>query len=138
LLSTKDEKVMLPILVDEATALVAAFRLAGQSAPVPFSQDLSAVLVRQLGAQVTEVWIDGVRQTEAQGRILLRQGQRALSVPSLPADAVLLALEQRARIFAPPRLLKDAGIRLEDLNRVGRDARKKDEGVGGSGEVDTL
>jgi hypothetical protein len=83
-----------------------------------------------------EVRLEGVRQTEARGRVLLKQGGRALTVNTLPGDAVLLAMAQGARIYAPPRLVKEAGISREDLDKARRNRGKQEpeEGVGGSGQ----
>jgi len=59
-LVTKDRGTVLPIFVDESSAVAIAFRLAHRTSPHPQAPDLMDSMLTQLGGQLMEVRIDRV------------------------------------------------------------------------------
>jgi len=130
-LSTQDGKMVLPIFVDESAAVAIAFRLAHLRSPQPLSQDLLGSMVTELGAKVTEVRIDDLRDDIYVGRIFLKQGKRQMTLSARPSDSIAMALDGQARIRVTRKVLDEAGISREEIDALrGEDG----PGVGGSGE----
>jgi uncharacterized protein len=129
-LSTQDGKMVLPIFVDESAAVAIAFRLAHLRSPQPLSQDLLGSMVQELGAKVTEVRIDDLRDDVYVGRVFLTQGKRQMALDARPSDSIAMALDGQARIRVTRKVLDAAGISREEINSL-RDG--DGPGVGGSG-----
>jgi hypothetical protein len=127
-LVSKDQKVLLPIFVDESSAVSIAFRLAHVSSPHPLAQDLLDQMLVELGGELTEVRIDRIEDTIVQGRVLITQGGRKLSLEARPSDSISMALTCGAKIFATRAVLQEAGLTSEDMDRL-----RQEPGVGGSG-----
>ncbi|MCY1078630.1 bifunctional nuclease family protein [Archangium lansingense] len=131
-LTTKDGDMVLPIFVDESAAVAIAFRLAHLRPPQPLSQDLLGSVVTELGAKVTEVRIDDLRDDIYTGRIFLEQGKRKVTLDARPSDSIAMALDGEARIMVTRKVLDEAGITREEIDSL----RESGPGVGGSGEPD--
>ena len=132
-LSTQDGKMVLPIFVDESAAVAIAFRLAHLRSPQPLSQDLLGSMVQELGAKVTEVRIDDLRDDVYVGRVFLSQGKRQMALNARPSDSIAMALDGQARIRVTRKVLDAAGISRDEINSL-RDG--DGPGVGGSGGED--
>nr|WP_239578353.1 bifunctional nuclease family protein [Archangium primigenium] len=132
-LSTSDGKMVLPIFVDESAAVAIAFRLAHLRSPQPLSQDLLGSMVTELGAKVTEVRIDDLRDDVYVGRIFLTQGKKQMTLNARPSDSIAMALDGQARIRVTRKVLDAAGITREEIDSLrGGDG----PGVGGGGDAD--
>ena len=130
-LTTQDGTVVLPIFVDESAAVAIAFRLAHLRSPQPLSQDLLGSMVTELGAKVTEVRIDDLKDDIYVGRVFLEQGPRKMTLDARPSDSIAMALDGRARIRVTRKVLDEAGISREDINAM---RGGSGPGVGGSGD----
>ncbi len=128
-LATSDGTVVLPIFVDESAAVAIAFRLAHLRSPQPMSQDLLGSVLSELGAKVTEVRIDDLRDDIYVGRIFLEQGAKKLTINARPSDSIAAALDGRARIRVTRKVLDEAGITRGEIDAL----RDGAPGVGGSG-----
>ncbi|WP_342374105.1 bifunctional nuclease family protein [Myxococcus stipitatus] len=128
-LTTKDQEMLLPVFVDEAAAVSIAFRLAEREPPQPLAQDLLDDVVDQLGAKVTEVRIDDLRDNVYSGRVFLEQGAKKLTLEARPSDSIAMALSSHARIRVTRKVLTLAGISRDEVEAL----QKGGPGVGGSG-----
>lgn len=128
-LTTKDQEMLLPVFVDEASAVSVAFRLAEREPPQPLAQDLLDDVVDQLGAKVTEVRIDDLRDNVYSGRVFLEQGAKKLTLEARPSDSIAMALSSHARIRVTRKVLTLAGISRDEIEAL----QKGGPGVGGSG-----
>lgn len=127
-LTTKDRGIVLPVFVDEASAVSIAFRLADRNPPQPLAQDLLDDVVKQLGAKVTEVRIDDLRDNVYSGRVFLQQGKRKMTLDARPSDSIAMALTSHARIRVTRKVLTLAGISRDEIEGL-----QGGPGVGGSG-----
>jgi bifunctional DNase/RNase len=127
-LTTKSRDIVLPVFVDEASAVSIAFRLAEREPPQPLAQDLLDDVVEQLGARVTEVRIDDLRDNVYSGRVFLEQGKRKMTLDARPSDSIAMALTSHARIRVTRKVLTMAGISRDEI-----DGLQGGPGVGGSG-----
>ncbi|MFP2925426.1 bifunctional nuclease family protein [Pyxidicoccus sp. 3LG] len=128
-LTTKDRAIVLPVFVDEASAVSIAFRLADRDPPQPLAQDLLDDVVKELGGKVTEVRIDDLRDNVYSGRVFLEQGKRKMTLDARPSDSIAMALTSHARIRVTRKVLTLAGISREEIEGL----QQGEPGVGGSG-----
>ncbi len=128
-LTTKDRAIVLPVFVDEASAVSIAFRLAEREPPQPLAQDLLDDVVAKLGGRVTEVRIDDLRDNVYSGRVFLEQGKRKMTLDARPSDSIAMALTSHARIRVTRKVLALAGISRDEIESL----REGGPGVGGSG-----
>ncbi|WP_426757423.1 bifunctional nuclease family protein [Myxococcus sp. Y35] len=131
-LATKDKGIVLPVFVDEASAISIAFRLAQRQPPQPLAQDLLDDVVSELGGKVTEVRIDDLRDNVYSGRVFLEQGKRKMTLEARPSDSIAMALSSDARIRVTRKVLTLAGITREEIEGL----QQEGPGVGGSGPLD--
>lgn len=136
LLVSKDQAFMLPLFVTEEAAVSIAFRLAERESPHPLSADLMDSMVDKMGGKVTRIEIDDVQDDVYTSHIVIEQGEKQLNLSARPSDAIAMALTGKARIFAAPKVLAEAGITRDELEslREGMPLPDDDFGVGGSGE----
>lgn len=127
-LISKDRDTVLPIFVDEGAAVAIAFRLAHRTPPHPLAHDLLDRVVTELGGTVTEIRIDAIQDQIYQGRVFISQGQKHLQLNARPSDSISMALANGAKIFASKKVLAEAGITREEIDRL-----REHNGVGGSG-----
>lgn len=132
-LVAKGSGTVLPIFVDESSAVAIAFRLAHRESPHPLAQDLLDRVVETLGGKVTEVRIDDVKEDVFQGRVFISQGEKKLELDARPSDSIAMALTRGAKIFATQKVLVEAGISREEIDELKRQG-PPGPGVGGSGE----
>lgn len=128
-LTTKDRAIVLPVFVDEASAVSIAFRLAEREPPQPLAQDLLDDVVAKLGGRVTEVRIDDLRDNVYSGRVFLEQGKRKMTLDARPSDSIAMALTSHARIRVTRKVLTLAGINRDEIESL----QEGGPGVGGSG-----
>lgn len=141
-LVAKGSGTVLPIFVDEGSAVAIAFRLAHRESPHPLAQDLLDRVVEKLGGTVTEVRIDDVQQDVFHGRVFISQGERKLELDARPSDSIAMALTRGAKIFATEKVLAQAGISRAEIDQLRKNgphgapgpAPEQGPGFGGSGE----
>ena len=139
-LVTKDRGTVLPIFVDEGSAVAIAFRLAHRASPHPQAPDLMDSLLTQLGGELTEVRIDKVEDAVFTGQMLVTQGEKHLQIPARPSDSIAIALAHGVKIFATRQVLTRAGISQAEIDRLKKHLPRGhpalpdgDTGQGGSG-----
>jgi len=133
-LVAKETGAVLPIFVDESSAVAIALRLAHQPSPHPLAQDLLDQAVEKLGGKVTEVRIDDVREDVFHGRVFITQGAKKLELDARPSDSIAMALTQGVKIFASQKVLAQAGITRKEIDQLREHgAPEGGPGVGGSG-----
>ncbi len=133
-LTTADGQMLLPIFVDESSAVAIAFRLAHLQPPQPLAQDLLGALVTELGGKVVEVRIDDLHDDIYTGRVFLTQGKRKLALDARPSDSIAMAMDGQARIMVTRKVLDEAGISKDEIDAL----REGGPGVGGSGDPNLL
>ncbi len=114
-LVSKRDQTLLPIFVDEGSAVSIAFRLAHQKSPQPQSADLLEKAVEALGGKVTEVRIDSIKGDVFEGRVFIAQGEKQLSLAARPSDSIAMALGGGAKIRVPQKVLSKAGITQQEV-----------------------
>ena len=81
------------------------------------THDLLDRVVERLGGELVKVHVDGLARNVFIGRVYFRQGDQVFDLDARPSDAVALALGNRVPIFVANRVLDEAAVRPEDLER---------------------
>lgn len=100
----------LPIWIGPYEADSIALEL--QEVPVqrPFTHDLLRNVISELGATVTHVLINDLRDDTFFARIVLDVRGRHAEVDSRPSDAIALAVRAKCPIYVEERVIERAGV----------------------------
>jgi hypothetical protein len=79
----------------------------------PFTHDLLRAVIGELGANVTHVLINDLRDDTFYARIVLDAQGRHAEVDSRPSDAIALAVRVKCSIFVEEPVMEKAGVTLE-------------------------
>ena len=110
------EGTLLPIWIGTSEAFAIALRLDGRAFERPLTHDLVDALIRELGAELVQVRIDGVQATAYVATLEIRDGERVFLLDSRASDSIALALSHDAPIFVSDRVLMEGGIPLDLLD----------------------
>jgi hypothetical protein len=110
LLRSQAERKLLPIWIGEAEANAIQLRLAGRKPPRPLTHDLLDRVVGQLGARITRVHVEDLRDNVFYGRLFLKHGTRELDLDARPSDCIALAVGARVPVVVARRVLDAAGV----------------------------
>lgn len=131
ILSPKGSDTIVPIFIGDAEAMAIALRLRRTSPPRPLTHDLLEKVIRSLGARVTKIHIDDLRDSVYLGRVFLAQGEKAVELDARPSDSIALAIGSAVPIFAARKVVDEAGVTRKELEKPrngprrlgGKDAR---------------
>jgi bifunctional DNase/RNase len=132
-LVAREDGSVLPLFVDETAAVAIAFRLIGQPSPHPLAQDLLDRIVPSLGAHLTEVRIDDVKDHVYTSHVVIKRANQEVVLEARPSDAVAMALSAKAPVFVTRRVMAEAGISRAEINALGKVLPQPEPGTGGSG-----
>ena len=107
LLKEKDGTRMLPIWIGPSEASSIALELAGRKFQRPLTHDLLRTVIEGLGAAVTQVSVNELREKTYYARVLLERDGEALAIDARPSDCIALALRTRSPIFVAEDLLRE-------------------------------
>ena len=103
----------LPIWIGPYEADAIALEL--QEVPVarPLTHDLMRSIISELGATVTHVLINDLRDDTFFARIVLDVNGRHAEIDARPSDSVALAVRTKCQIFVDEMVMERAGVTLE-------------------------
>ncbi|MEO6458295.1 MAG: bifunctional nuclease family protein [Chloroflexia bacterium] len=110
ILKELDSERYLPIWIGPYEADSIALEL--QEVPVqrPFTHDLLRNIISELGATVTHVFINDLRDDTFFARIVLDVHGRHAEVDSRPSDAIALAVRTKCPIYVEEMIIERAGV----------------------------
>ena len=111
--------VLVPLFVDPETALSVALRLEHRRPPGPLAPELLSGVLDKVGGRITALRVDGLERNEYTGRVQVRQGGRTFDLSARPTDALALALEADAPVYASRKMVRESGITREEIERLG-------------------
>ena len=89
--------------------------LQGMTLPRPMTHDLLMNAIKQLGAEVVRVVVEGLEEGTYFASIFLRtENEEEISIDSRPSDAVALAIRVGAQIFAAEEVLEPLDFLLPE------------------------
>ena len=104
----------LPIIIGASEAQAIALELEKIQPPRPMTHDLLRGLFDALGAEVTDVVIDDLREGTFFAKIRYVYDDDEATLDARPSDAVALAVRTDAAIFVASSVLDEAGIPADD------------------------
>jgi len=94
-----------PIWIGLSEARAIALALEGVATPRPLTHALLRNILVDLKVEIVRVVITDMQNNTFYATILLRQEQRTLTIDARPSDAIALALQANAPVFATRKLL---------------------------------
>lgn len=104
----------LPIIIGAYEAQAIALELEKIQPPRPMTHDLLKQLFDALGADVTDIVIDDLREGTFFAKVRYVHDENEGQLDARPSDAVALAVRADAPIFVVATVLEEAGIPAED------------------------
>ncbi len=100
----------LPIIIGAFEAQAIALEIEGIKPPRPLTHDLLKQIIDNLGATVTEVIVDELRENTFYAKILLEVSAMTNEIDSRPSDAIALAVRTQAPIYVTESVMKIASF----------------------------
>lgn len=104
----------LPIIIGAFEAQAIALELEKIQPPRPMTHDLLRGLFDALGAEVTDIVIDDLREGTFFAKVRYVYEDEEATLDARPSDAVALAVRTDAPIFVAASVLDEAGIPADD------------------------
>ncbi len=112
ILKEREGERYLPIWIGPAEADSIAIRLQDVSVPRPLTHDLLHSVIDVLGARVSSIIVNDLRNDTFYAKILLIVDGKDMEIDSRPSDAIALAVRVEVPIYAEESVLDKAGILL--------------------------
>ena len=126
----------LPIIIGAFEAQAIALELEKIQPPRPMTHDLLRNLFDALGAEVTDIAIDDLREGTFFAKVRYVYDDEEAQLDARPSDAVALAVRTDAPIFVAAEVLEEAGIPADDEEDEPQPAepkRQRSEGASATG-----
>ena len=104
----------LPIWIGPFEADAITVALQGMEVPRPLTHDLLADMIETLGARVSHVIVNDLRNDTFYATIVLDLHGDEIEVDSRPSDAIALAVRVNAPIFVAEHVMEQAGNEPEE------------------------
>jgi uncharacterized protein len=114
----------LPIIIGAFEAQAIALEIEGIKPPRPLTHDLLKQVIDNLGAMVTEVVVDELRENTFYAKILLEISALTNEIDARPSDAIALAVRAQAPIFVSESVMETAAFLPSE---EGEEALEKEE-----------
>lgn len=138
ILSPKGTDTLVPIFIGDTEALAIALRLHRQSPPRPMTHDLLEKVIHTLGARVTKIYIDDLRDSVYLGRVFLQYGEKSVELDARPSDSIALAVGSQAPIFAARKVIDQAGVTRKEMDKKQAPSQSGKDRPGPESRDDTL
>jgi len=117
----------LPIWIGPFEADAIAIHLQGIQVARPLTHDLLNSVITGLGAKVSHVIVDDLRNDTFYARIVLDVDGRQVEIDSRPSDAIALAVRAQVPIFVEEEVMEKAAIVPEEELPVSEEEDKEEE-----------
>jgi uncharacterized protein len=103
----------LPIWIGPFEADAIALELQQVAVSRPLTHDLLSSVIKQLGATVTRVLVNDLRDDTFYARIVMDVSGQEVDVDSRPSDAIALAVRVKAPIFVDEAVMDRASVTMD-------------------------
>jgi len=100
----------LPIIIGAFEAQAIALEIEGIKPPRPLTHDLLKHIIDNLGATITEVVIDELRENTFYAKIILEVSALTNEIDARPSDAIALSVRAQAPIFVAESVMETAAF----------------------------
>ncbi|MFN3974851.1 MAG: bifunctional nuclease family protein [Dehalococcoidia bacterium] len=110
ILKEKGAERYLPIWIGPAEADSIAIKLQDVQVPRPLTHDLVRNIVHALGAKVSYIVVNDLKDDTFYAKIVLEVDGRTLDIDARPSDAIAIAVRVNAPIYAEESVLEKAAV----------------------------
>jgi bifunctional DNase/RNase len=114
ILKDKDQDRYLPIWIGPFEAEAITIKLQDVDVKRPLTHDLLNKFIGELGAVVSHVLVNDLRNDTYYARIVLSVNGESMEIDSRPSDAMALAVRANVPIFVAEEVMEKASIRPEE------------------------
>ena len=100
----------LPIIIGAFEAQAIALEIEGIKPPRPLTHDLLKNVIDNVGAAVSEVLIDELRENTFYAKIILEMSTMTNEIDARPSDAIALAVRAQAPIYVAESVMETAAF----------------------------
>jgi bifunctional DNase/RNase len=112
---------VLPIWIGQPEATAILLALEDVDLPRPLTHDLMRDLLQTLNADVERVEITRVQEGTFYAALIIRAGERSLSVDARPSDSIALAVRMGAPLFVAESVMTSAAV-SDDSGEIDEEA----------------
>lgn len=118
----------LPIIIGAFEAQAIALEIEGIKPPRPLTHDLLKHMIDNLGAGVTEIIIDELRENTFYAKIILEVSGLTNEIDARPSDAIALAVRARSPIYVAESVMEAASfIPSDETEEEGKEPKKEEK-----------
>lgn len=114
ILKDKDQERFLPIWIGPFEAEAITIKLQDVDVKRPLTHDLLNKFIKELGAIVSHVLVNDLREDTYYARIIVSVNGKSLEIDSRPSDAMALAVRANVPIFVAEEVMEKASITPEE------------------------
>jgi len=116
LLKDEKSKLVLPILVGSFEAQSIALAIEVVATPRPLTHDLICDIINKIDADLIAVNISQLNDGVFYAKLKIKGPKFGTKmIDARPSDAISIALRLNAQIFVTPEVIKEAGVRQDDI-----------------------
>jgi bifunctional DNase/RNase len=119
----------LPIWIGPFEADAITIKLQGVEVARPLTHDLLKSLISTMGATVSHIIVNDLRNDTFYARIVMDSNGRRIEVDSRPSDAIALAVRANAPIFVDESVMDKASIEPEEEASLTGVTKEEEEGL---------
>jgi len=109
-LSDLPKTTYIPIWIRAPEATSIAIPLEGLTPPRPLTADLFVAAIDALGASVTMMIVDEVKDEIFHAKLVLRHDGRDLELDCRPSDAIAIALRKGVPLYVSEKVMAESGV----------------------------
>jgi len=128
LVRPKGSELAVPIFIGQLETQSILIGLGHVEVPRPLTHDLLLSALKTLGADLTRIEINDLREGTFYARLILSRGEETLVVDARPSDAIAAAVRAGCPVFIAEAVVEEAGI---SVNLVSESSK-----LGASGSED--
>lgn len=114
ILKDLEQERYLPIWIGPFEAEAITIKLQDVDVKRPLTHDLMNKLIKELGATISHVFVNELRDDTYYARIVVSVNGKDLEIDSRPSDAMALAVRANVPIFVAEEVMERASITPED------------------------
>lgn len=133
LVRPKGSELAVPIFIGQLETQSILIGLGRVEVPRPLTHDLFLSTIKALGADLTRIEINDLREGTFYARLILARGAETLTVDARPSDAVAAAVRAGCPVYIAEAIVEEVGI---SVNLVSESARL--EATGSEDEKERL
>lgn len=128
LVRPKGSELAVPIFIGQLETQSILIGLGHVEVPRPLTHDLLLSALKTLGADLTRIEVNDLREGTFYARLILSRGEETLVVDARPSDAIAAAVRAGCPVFIAEAVVEEAGI---SVNLVSESSK-----LGASGSED--